>query len=78
MMLAQDYALCHVARNTLVMRVANNVHNLSWPSKSLDLNHIDHLLDRLKRKVRAQPLQLNYGGCYYIDSITKPSQYTVS
>ena len=27
--------------------------------KSLDLNPIDHLLDLLKRKVRAQPLQLN-------------------
>ena len=28
-------------------------------SKSLDLNPIDHLLDLLKRKVRAQRLQLN-------------------
>ena len=27
--------------------------------KSPDLNPIDHLLDLLKRKVRAQPLQLN-------------------
>jgi len=25
--------------------------------KSLDLNPIDHLMDLLKRKVRAQPLQ---------------------
>ena len=33
------------------MSVANNVH----------LNHIDHLLDLLKRKVRAHPLQLNLG-----------------
>ena len=29
--------------------------------KSLDLNPIDHLLDLLKRKVRAQPLQQNLG-----------------
>ena len=28
-------------------------------SKSLDLNPIDHLFDLLKRKVRAQPLQVN-------------------
>ena len=41
------------------MSVANNVQKLRWPAKSLDLNHIDHLLDLLKRKVRAHPLQLN-------------------
>ena len=29
--------------------------------RSLDLNHIDHLLDLLKRKIRAYPLQLNLG-----------------
>ena len=29
------------------------------PAKSLNFNPIDHLLDLLKRKVRAQPLQLN-------------------
>jgi len=28
-------------------------------AKSLDLNYIDHLWDLLKRRVRAQPLQLN-------------------
>ena len=43
------------------MIVANNVHKLRWPAKSLDLNHIDYLLDPLKRKVRAHPLQLNLG-----------------
>ena len=47
----RDYASCLAARSTLVMSVANNVH----------LNHIDHLLDLLKRKVRAHPLQLNLG-----------------
>ena len=30
---------------------------MTWTS--LDLNPIDHLLDLLNRKVRAQPLQLN-------------------
>ena len=55
MMLARDYASCHAARNTLVMVVANNVHKLRWPAKSLNLNHID----LLKRKLCAQRLQLN-------------------
>ena len=41
------------------MLVANNVRKFRWPAKSLDLNPIDHLLDLLKRNVRAQPLQLN-------------------
>ena len=43
------------------MIVANIVQKLRWPAKSLDLNHIDHLLDLLKSKVRALPLQLNLG-----------------
>ena len=59
MMLVWDYTTCHVARRTIVMPVANNVQNLRWPANSLDLNPIDHLLEILKRKVRAQPLQLN-------------------
>ena len=55
-----NYASCHAARSTLVMLVTNNVHKLRWPAKSLDLNPIDHLLDLLKGKVRAQPLQLKF------------------
>ena len=55
--------LLHIRTNlgisTLVMLVANNVRKFRWPAKSLDLNPIDHLLDLLKRKVCAQPLQLN-------------------
>ena len=57
MMLARDYASCHAARNTLVMLEANNVQTFRWPANSF--NPIDHLLDLLKRKVRAQPLELN-------------------
>jgi len=41
------------------MLVANKVQKIRWPANSLNLNHIDHLLDLLKRKLRAQPLQLN-------------------
>ena len=59
MILARDYALCHADKSTLVMRVTKTVQNLRWPAKSLDLYHIDHLLDLLKGKVHAQPLQLN-------------------
>ena len=57
MMLAQDYAPCHVARNILVMLGANIMQKqkLIWPSKTAD-----HLLDLLKRKVHALPLQLNF------------------
>ena len=62
MMLSWDYAPCHAARRTPVMLVASNVHTPRWPANSLDLNPIDHLLDLLKRKVRAQPLQLNLRG----------------
>ena len=32
MMLAWDYASCHVARSTLVMLVANIVRQLKWPA----------------------------------------------
>ena len=39
--------------------MCNNVQQLRWPAKSLDLNPIGHLLDQLQRKVRAKPLQLN-------------------
>ena len=42
------------------MGAANNVQQLRWPAKSLDLNPIDHLLDLLKRMVYAQALQLNH------------------
>jgi len=34
MVLVRDYASCHVARNILVMVVANNMQNIRWPKKS--------------------------------------------
>jgi len=40
------------------MFVANNVQNLRCLATGLNLNHINHLLDILKRKVRAQQLNL--------------------
>ena len=59
MMFGRDYASCHAARYTLIMIVANNIHKLRWPAKSLDLNPIDHLLDLLNRNICTQPLQPN-------------------
>ena len=59
MLLVRDYASCHAARSKLVIIVENNVHKFRWSAKSLNLNPTDHGLDLLKRKVRAQPLQLN-------------------
>jgi len=41
------------------MLVANNVLKLRWPAKVLNFNPINHMLDLLKCKVRAQLLQLN-------------------
>ena len=58
MMLARDYALCHAVRSTLVMLKANNVR-IQMICKNPNFNPIDHLLDLLKRRVRAQSLQLN-------------------
>jgi len=55
MMLARDYASHHKVRSPLAS--SKQCTKLRWPAKRLDLNPIDHLLDLLKRKVRAQPLQ---------------------
>ena len=63
MVLTRDYTSCHGARSilesTLVMTIAINLEKCRWPAKGLDLNPIDHLMDLLKRLIRAQPLQLN-------------------
>ena len=63
MVLTRDYTSYHGARSilesTLVMTIAINLEKCRWPAKGLNLNPTDHLLDLLKRKVRAQPLQLN-------------------
>ena len=72
-MLALDYASCHVARNTLVMFVANNVQHLRWFATSLNINPIDHLLDILKRKVRAH--QINLTRVIHQISAAIPQQY---
>jgi len=75
MMLARDYVSCNAAKSTLVMLVTNNVPKLRWPAKSLDINPIDHLMDLLKGKVRAQPLQLNLTRIVHMMCAAIPQQY---
>ena len=62
MMLARDYASCHVARSTVTFNVCSKqrAKNLDGLQKVLNLNPIDtYLLDLSKRKVCAHSLQLN-------------------
>ena len=51
MMLARDYASCHVARSTLTSNAGSKQR-----AKSLDLNPY---IDNLMNKIHAQPLQIN-------------------
>ena len=43
-MLARDYAYCHMARSTIVILVANNVQKLRRPAKSLNFKSYQPLV----------------------------------
>ncbi len=56
MILQQDNARPHIARITQQYLQQNNVDVLPWPASSPDKNPIEHLWDRLGRKICARRL----------------------
>jgi hypothetical protein len=48
----QDNARPHTARVTMDYLEQNNINVLPWPSKSANLNPIEHLWDQLDKRVR--------------------------
>ena len=58
--LQQDNARPRTARATTQFLTANNVNVMEWPSMSPDLSPIEHIWDKLDRRVHAR-LDLSVG-----------------
>lgn len=56
-MFMQDGARPHTARITTQHLEDHNVQPLTWPSKSPDLNPIEHIWDALDTRIRNRPVQ---------------------
>lgn len=59
-MFQQDNTRSHTLRVTMYLRTQSNINVLSWPSKSSDLNPMEHLWDELDKRFCQRQPHLNH------------------